>query len=60
MTSRRYKKIAVNRVSLEKVEMTDDLHGVDEQIRCILGDIEQSFKDKGYTEFEIIVRGRKP
>ena len=54
-----YKKVAIEHVTLENVDMTsDDLQGVDEQIRCVLGDIETAFNTKQYTEFEIIIRGK--
>ena len=55
-----FKKINTEFVSLENVDMSlDDLSGVDEQIRCILGDIESGFKEKKYNIFKIVVYGRK-
>lgn len=58
ITPGKYRKIGEANVSVTASEMElDDLHLVDEQIRCVLGMIEDGFKNKGYTEFEIIVRG---
>ncbi len=55
----KFKKIKTEYVSMDSVEIVDDLHGIDEQIRCVLGDIEDGYKNKKYNDFKIIVYGRK-
>jgi hypothetical protein len=57
ITPGKYRKIGVVYVSMENVDISDDMHGVDEQIRCILGMIDEYVKKKGYTEFRIVVAG---
>jgi hypothetical protein len=53
--TKRYRKIATENVSMDRVEITDDLEGIDSQIRCVLGDIENRFNKSGYNEREAFV-----
>jgi hypothetical protein len=62
---KRYRKIETEYITTTEGDLEDspiligDAHRIDEQLRCVIGDIMTAHRDRGFTDFKVVVYGRK-